>query len=949
MIPTIGVVSFTAPWVLTAMLVLPAIWWLVRVSPPTPSAIIFPAVRFLIGLGVDEATPRTAPWWLLLLRCFIAALVILAIAGPIVNGSLRLGGSGPLLLIVDDTWAAAPQWDRRKETMTDLIGGAAREGRSVLLAFTAAVPTQRDGLGIEVSEPLSPKEALRRIEVSKPKPWASSRAELVQVLAQPKTSSVVGKNAAVVWLSDGLHLGDPGELKEFTQELEAFGDVSIYSDHPSQRALLLLKPTFTGGDLVVRILRPSVDLTKTVWVRALAPKGRLLDRVQITFLQGERIGEGVLTLPQAVRKEIFSLEIEGEASAGSIILLDERWKRRTVGIVSGGDFESQQPLLSDLYYIERALNPFNEILLGDLETLMDSDLSVLVLTDIGKLPDPRRLAIEQWIEDGGILVRFAGPRLASAEEALVPVPLRGDFGGRSLGGAMSWEQPMGLGPMSKGSPFAQFESVGDIIVNRQVLAEPSRNLMDRTWARLSDGTPLVTGVSRGDGWLVLFHVTANIEWSNLPLSGLFVDMLRGIVKLGKGTTAGDAAILLPPLMLLDGFGELRETGLGTAPIAINSGVPELDVPDANHPPGMYGTASYRYALNLGDHFEDYSAIDFIPKGMREIRLDTMGQVNLSHWFLIAAIFLFILDSLFAWASRGFIRSFRIRGQGLGIVLCLLIPIVISLSPGPSLAQTLNLPAQEGGLTYVQTDEFVIESTREIRLAYALTGDPEVDAISRAGLVGLSWILRQRTAVEPSVAVGVDLEDSSILLYPLVYWPITGKEEVFTDKALRNVDNYLKIGGMILLDTRDHSYVSEVSPESVRSKKLLKQILEALNPPALLPVPDGHALRQAFYLINRFPGRWDGGNVWVERYEGGVNDGVSSLVIGGHDWAAAWALSPGGNPLFPLVPGGEPQREMAFRFGVNLVMYALTGNYKADQVHIPSILGRLQRDSGAPRE
>ena len=93
---------------------------------------------------------------------------------------------------------------------------------------------------------------------------------------------------------------------------------------------------------------------------------------------------------------------------------------------------------------------------------------------------------------------------------------------------------------------------------------------------------------------------------------------------------------------------------------------------------------------------------------------------------------------------------------------------------------------------------------------------------------------------------------------------------------------------------------------------------ALNPPPMLPVPEGHALRQAFYLINDFPGRWEGGEVWVERYEGGVNDGVSSLIIGENDWGAAWALSPGGNPLFPLVPGGEPQRERSFKFGIRRI-------------------------------
>ena len=87
-------------------------------------------------------------------------------------------------------------------------------------------------------------------------------------------------------------------------------------------------------------------------------------------------------------------------------------------------------------------------------------------------------------------------------------------------------------------------------------------------------------------------------------------------------------------------------------------------------------------------------------------------------------------------------------------------------------------------------------------------------------------------------------------------------------------------------------------------------------------------------------------MWVERYEGDVNDGVSSVVIGGNDWAAAWALDEQGYPIYPVVPGGERQREMAFRFGVNLAMYALTGNYKADQVHIPAILRRL---GGAARD
>jgi hypothetical protein len=93
-------------------------------------------------------------------------------------------------------------------------------------------------------------------------------------------------------------------------------------------------------------------------------------------------------------------------------------------------------------------------------------------------------------------------------------------------------------------------------------------------------------------------------------------------------------------------------------------------------------------------------------------------------------------------------------------------------------------------------------------------------------------------------------------------------------------------------------------------------------------------------MQEFPGRWSGGRLWIEPTEGKVNDGVASIVVGSNDYAAAWAVDATGRTVYPVVPGGEPQREMAYRFGVNLVMYTLTGNYKTDQVHVPAILERL---------
>jgi hypothetical protein len=159
-------------------------------------------------------------------------------------------------------------------------------------------------------------------------------------------------------------------------------------------------------------------------------------------------------------------------------------------------------------------------------------------------------------------------------------------------------------------------------------------------------------------------------------------------------------------------------------------------------------------------------------------------------------------------------------------------------------------------------------------------------------------------------------------------------------ALERVDDYLRHGGMILFDTADAARLLPGEAGGGPGEQRLAAILRGLDLPPLVPVPPDHALTRAFYLLQDFPGRFTGQTVWVDEAPAGINDGVSSVVIGANDWAGAWAVDEYGTPLLPVVPGGERQREMARRFGVNLVMYALTGNYKTDQVHVPALLERL---------
>ena len=231
---------------------------------------------------------------------------------------------------------------------------------------------------------------------------------------------------------------------------------------------------------------------------------------------------------------------------------------------------------------------------GSATDLLKRELAVLVFADTGPDSPAEEAAVGKWIEAGGLLLRFAGPHLAEQGDHLLPVRLR-HGGGRTIGGALSWEQPAKLAPFAPDSPFAGLAIPADVTVSRQVLAEPDLDLAGKTWARLVDGTPLVTAEKRGKGWIVLVHTTANADWSNLALSGLFVEMLRRIVAMSQGVTeAGEEA--LPPIETLDGFGRLQRAPPTARPIPATEIATAIASP--RHPPGFYGTADARRALNL---------------------------------------------------------------------------------------------------------------------------------------------------------------------------------------------------------------------------------------------------------------------------------------------------------------------------------------------------------------
>lgn len=924
----LGPLGFASPLLLLALIALPVLWLLLRAVPPAPIRRRFPGVALLLGLTDEDAEADKTPWWLLLLRMAAVAAAIVAFAGPVLNPRQGAGGTAPLLIAMDATWADARDWPRRMEKLADLVAEAGRDARPVAVIRLSDAP---QAIAFQTADALTP-----RLAGITPQPWAPGD------LAGWRGALPEGGFDSY-WLSDGLAY--PGR-DDLAKALSARGKLVVLE---SPRPVLALHPpAFADGAVQIAASRlPAGDpLTVEVVARGPDPAGieRELARLPLDFAAGAPQAEAALSLPPELRNRITRLEVAGLRSAAAVSLTDDSLKRRKVALVGGRDDREGLQLLSPTHYLRQALAPVADLIEGSLTDLLLASPDVVILADVARLSQGESDALLDWLDKGGLLLRFAGPQLAasdlsrSAEDPLMPVRLR--EGGRTVGGAMSWGEPKALAPFAEGSPFHGLTVPEEVQVTAQVLAQPDPDLAERTLAALVDGTPLVTRKAVGQGQVVLFHVTANAEWSTLPLSGLFMQMLERLAvstRPAQPDAADLAGQIWVPEVLLDAYGQPQDAGdrPGVAGETFAGAMTAGPGPDM--PPGLYAGAERRVALNVIGA-ETVLAPANWPLGVAVEGLEAAPERSLKGPVLSGALILLLADILAALWVAG-----RLGGMGRGLALLALV----------ALMQPEAAPAQISAPEAVAdpaADARAIAATNQLILAHVITGDTRVDEVAHQGLIGLGDVLWARTSVEPGLPLAVDIEADELAFYPFLYWPISTAQPLPSANAYRKLNDYLRTGGMILFDTRDGDLAGGGnSPEGQH----LQRIAAGLDIPALEEVPRDHVLTRTFYLLQEFPGRSQRGAVWVEaappdaeQVEGmpfrNLNDGVTPVVIGGNDWASAWAVDGNGVPLLPVGRGftGERQREMAYRFGVNLVMHVLTGNYKSDQVHVPALLDRL---------
>nr|WP_294917218.1 DUF4159 domain-containing protein [uncultured Neokomagataea sp.] len=899
---------FLAPALLLGLVALPALWWLIRATPPAPRTQRFPSLIILERLTPNHQDAARSPLWLFLLRLCAVALIIFGLARPILPGHPPLENAQDLTIILDDGWTSTPHWAARI-TAAEAAGNAALLHHHHVTLLRSA-PTA-DGFLPHPFHPDSPQEWSDMLHHLQPQPWPIDRAALIKRLpTRPQPTE------SLLLISDGIATPQDHALLDNIAPYTTQADLRW----PLCDVALLSIQSATDHTQQASILQAKACAQRMFTLHALTEQGGTLAKFTLPSQTST-----ALALAPALRHQLDHFTLDGDYGLAGQYHLGDAGHRRPVGVLpTPGD---ATPLTGSAFFLNQALDTIAERHSVPSTALPTTPLSVLIATDGALSGDSTREHVLAWVKQGGTLIRFAGPGLAAQAstptpntepntaqptDPLIAVPLMNGL--RQLGGPMSWGKPQALAAFAPNSPFYGLPIPTDVTITKQVLAQPTPDLSSHVWAALTDGTPLVTAQNYGNGEIILFHVTASPDWSNLPLSGLFPSMLERLIARSAGIAQSDTGAL-SLWRAFDAHGTLIEAPPAAQPLTMAT-MSRTSV-TVQHPAGLYGPIHGTHALNLGDNAPPLSAAPLFGTPITPHGLQV--HTPLAPFAFIAGLGVLIIDMLLSLYRRGLLR----RRTALLVLVLTLSTIAPPRAQADDDTTKSNAPA--GAL--------------ETHLAYIETGNPDIDNISRMGLQGLSDYTSTRSSALLGGPIGVQPGRDDLAFYPLLYWPITTDIQADPDRT-KALNNFMEHGGILLIDELGAG--TDIDPGHKNAiRDALKRATDGLMVPPLAKLNDQHVLSHTFYLMHgSYPGRIAGQPVYVAQTGDEANDGVSPVIIGNAGWAYAWAIDNTGNHPYATIPGGDEQRTIAYRFGLNMIVYALTGNYKSDQAHYPEMLHRL---------
>ena len=907
---SINNIAFTYPFALLLLLFSPVIWKILKSKPLTVELKKFPAISLISKIKSVDNTFENNSLLIIILRFLIFILLVIALSKPYFRNVAKNNELQQVLLIVDDSWESGISWYSKIEKIKGLLDSNSLENISYSLVTSSKVNEEK----FKFLKNKNSSEILAFINSIKPNSWNSDFSELFKFL-EPNLKNF----ERIFWFTESLI---SESKKSFFLKIKDNNLKIIETSNKDLPPLIFLKEQEIKGNYNFEIYDFS-NFYKNVVIDCYDIKDRLILRKNVKGSDKSNANWNITEVTLEISKEfddsIIYFHFNNLMSSTAKIIKTNISGQKKIGIIQPNYSKKMREFSRANFYIENAMKSNHDISIGSASDLISRKISLMFSDDSDSSIISEEKKIIDWIENGGTFVKFGGDKFLNTINKKLDKRFFGAFEPESdpinLDHELSFRKDLSIKKFKKGSLFYGLVVPEKIKINKYI--ELKKDLEFKNFqhlAYLENGAPLITEFEIGKGKLVFFHIPANTNWSTLPFSILFVNILEKLNLYSKGVKKNSNNQIFKPFKILDGLGGFEDPSLNT--MNLNS----KDLKDNTYPlnyqnpPGIYKNKSDVYGLNIPNYLKDKKYSFSFPDEYLINEFDKFEVKNLRKNIIFCILFLFLLETLLTLQNRDIfkIKLFRSSTKFLGLIL--IITTVLTFK--------------------VQSADEVINKVNTTKLAYVKTGNKVVDEISKNGILSISEYITSKTSVILGAPDEIDLNEDDIFFYPILYFPFINSKEKVSEKKIRKIQNFINNGGILIFDCKNNFeklFIDDCLDDILLSFK----DLDITNP---IKLQNDNTLSKSFYLLKEFPGRRNQ-DVFISFNNQINNNEVVSVIFGINDWSGSWAKSKNGFEL-PILSENEEQRTLSFRFGVNMIIYSLTGNYKSDQVHVPEILKRM---------
>ena len=894
-------INFSNVYALFGLITLPLILFIMKFYPPSPKKADFSSFFILKNIIKNNTAKTKFPLWLIIFRIILCFFIVLFFSKPFLIKSNQTEKYKNFVIIADNGWSIPSNLENYKNIIKEISLDAEKNKKEIHFYYSSSESFKKPIIF------KSKNEIIDFLDKNPSLPKQIIRESFFKNLS----INNYFKESKVFFIFSNL---DSASIESQTKSLDLIkiNNPSIQIINPIKKITFIEKLKVEKDKIKIKIRRKGPYIDNDFLIQFVGEKGDLILEKKYTFSKNSNEFDITEKFPLEVINQFFLIKIFNENHAAAFYYLDNFRKKIPVGIVAEENYAIEKPLLSSVYYLKKILNNSHLTFQGSINKLLKKNTSVIFLPSYKILLESEIKELKDWIYSGGVLIRFSDNKIIGQSDIFLDGEK--DFiSARRIGKELSFQNNLSIDSFKKNSIFSSLKVPKDLKFDKQLILD-SFNSSIVTLASLEDQSPLITMKPVGEGKVILFHITSNNEWSNLPLSSLFEDLILKLLLISKTEKE------LPSKEMKIRY-EINSTGVLASPkknYYLNFNSNKKIFPSSDQPAGIYEDNKLSIALNLSGNLNTQGFFDSIDKEIKIKNNYKKSVIELKNFILCLVFIMFLIDMLINLILKKNILflTFLKKGKHLSILFFL----VIILFYGK------NLEANE--------------RYTDLYLAYIKTDNKLLNQIAFSGLEELRINLIERTSLNPVGVKEVNIFEEELFYYPLIYWQIKNSKPKLSKEIINKINNYFDSGGIILFDVLDFSKsYSNINRNNIEE---IKNLLTSYGIKNLQSIPKNHTLKKSYYLLNKYSGRWDNRILLIQNDNLETKDGVTSAIVGLNDWAGAWAKDKNNYHLFQAVPGGERQREISYRFGINLLMYSLTGNYKSDQVHSKSILERLKR-------